>query len=252
MACKFIARKNGVFVTKESEFAVLDFLLQPICEPENTSTMYYEILSRVTSQSGEQFDSQDFFLNVGDEFIKNICLQQLKYAKRLQIREVISTNVTMACLEDGFFIDSLLSFESVKFALEINELNCNTSSIQILKNIDKLQRKGIMIWLDDYHSNNEQANLSLGNIQWDYIKIDKSFLLYNSDDSMAAKSLSYVLTPFVKRGLIYEGVETYEQHKIIRSTGSLAQGYYYRRPDKWSNLKQDTKNEHSEKKYSII
>ncbi|WP_185067085.1 EAL domain-containing protein [Vibrio ponticus] len=234
-------------MTKEDEYAAIDFLFQPIYCSRRRRAIYYEVLSRVTSQSGEVYNSQDFFENIDDDFIKNICLSQIKAAKTLKIKSMISTNVNMSCLDDDDFVQDLLSFKGVKFSLEINELNCYTSSVRTLNNIKTLQANGVMIWLDDYHSNNEQANLSLGNIHWDYIKIDKSFLYYNSEDFMPVKALSYVLSPFTKKGLIFEGVETYEQSLIVKSTRSLAQGYFYSMPKRWSEILQEVKSEHQNK-----
>ncbi|HAS6193147.1 EAL domain-containing protein [Vibrio parahaemolyticus] len=243
----FINRMDGVIVTRDDDYAAINYLFQPIYSPRTKRTIYYEVLSRVTSQSGEIYSNQDFFESVDDEFIKSVCLSQLQVAKSLKIKSTISLNINMSCLSDDQFVQSILLFKGAKIALEINELNCYTSAIQTLNNIKSLQSNGVMIWLDDYHSNNEQANLSLGTINWDYIKIDKSFLYFNSLDVMSAKALTYVLSPFTKKGLIFEGVETYEQAQIVKATGSLSQGYYYSVPKQWSEIMQDIKNGHKNK-----
>ncbi|WP_322534799.1 hypothetical protein [Vibrio parahaemolyticus] len=47
-----------------------------------------------------------------------------------------------------------------------------------------LQANNIEIWLDDYHRNNKLANMSLGKILWDRIKIDKSFLKHADQESI--------------------------------------------------------------------
>lgn len=234
--CNVISSIDGAIVRINNDWGVIKYLFQPICSPINSKTIYYEVLSLVTSQCGEIFCNQDFFESIDDEFIKIICLSQLKFAESLKIRTTLSININMTCLEDEQFVKKLLQIKGVKIALEINELNCYTSSIKVLSNIKSLQRNGIMIWLDDYHTNNKQANLSLGSINWDYIKIDKSFIHFNSLDVTPAQDLTYVLSPFTKKGLIFEGVETYEELKIVKATGSLSQGYFHSPPKEWSEM----------------
>lgn len=248
----FINRTDGVIVTREDDYAVISYVFQPIYSPKTKRAIYYEVLSRVTSQSGEIYSNQDFFENVDDEFIKKICISQLQVAKSLKIKSTISMNINMSCLADDQFVHDIMLFKGVKIALEINELNCYTSAIETINNIKALQSCGVMLWLDDYHSNNEQANLSLGTINWDYIKIDKSFLHFNSIELMPAKALTYVLSPFTKKGLIFEGVETYEQSQIVKATGSLSQGYFHSVPKQWSEIIQEIKNEHKIKNISVI
>lgn len=57
----FVNRRDGVIVTKGQQSAVIEFLFQPICNLSESTTQFYEILSRVTSQTGETYNSQDFF-----------------------------------------------------------------------------------------------------------------------------------------------------------------------------------------------
>ena len=47
----------------------------------------------------------------------------------------------------------------------------------------------MFIVLDDYYEENIAAHLSLGLIEWEYIKIDRSFLLYTSGNDDCLKSL---------------------------------------------------------------
>ncbi|BCN23145.1 EAL domain-containing protein [Vibrio alfacsensis] len=247
----FVNRRDGVIVTKGQQSAVIEFLFQPICNLSESTTQFYEILSRVTSQTGETYNSQDFFENIGDDFIKELCLNQIISSKLLKIESTVSINITLSCLSDRRFVEEILSFNSRNIALEINELNCYSSSNDINSNISLLQENGIMIWLDDYHENNECANLSLGKIQWDMIKIDKRFLHYNGDDLMAIQALSYVLMPFTKQGLIFEGIETATHSSLVKSTGAFGQGFFYSIPQKWHGEILRGKYEHNIKKNII-
>ncbi|TOO52966.1 diguanylate phosphodiesterase, partial [Vibrio parahaemolyticus] len=96
------------------------------------------------------------------------------------------------------------------------------------------QANNIEIWLDDYHRNNKLANMSLGKILWDRIKIDKSFLKHADQESIQA--LEYFLAPFCLHGLIFEGAEYIEHHKMLKTSHSLTQGYYYFRPSPINSL----------------
>ncbi|WP_228012629.1 EAL domain-containing protein [Vibrio sp. OPT18] len=241
---KFTNRDGGVLVENGDAFAFIDFLLQPIVTPKDGIIQYYEILSRVTSQTGDNYNSQDFFENKSDDFIKQLCLKQILYSKSFEKDIYKSINITLSCLSDSVFVDKLLLFKDIKIALEVNELNCYTGSKIIIDNIKKIQSRNIMLWLDDYHENNAKANLSLGEISWDIIKIDKSFLHYNSNDSMAIKALSYVLSPFTKYGLIFEGVETSAHSSLVKSVNSLGQGYFYAMPTRKHLKIERDNNEH--------
>ncbi|MDN4708106.1 EAL domain-containing protein [Vibrio parahaemolyticus] len=101
----------------------------------------------------------------------------------------------LSCLADEDFVRELLSFNGAKFALEISELDCYTESKEIRENLSVLQANNIEIWLDDYHRNNKLANMSLGNILWDRIKIDKSFLKHADQESHT--STRVLLSPFL-------------------------------------------------------
>ncbi|HHF0565134.1 TPA: diguanylate phosphodiesterase, partial [Vibrio antiquarius] len=77
---------------------------------------------------------------------------------------------------------------------------------------------------------------SLGFIDWDYIKVDKSFLHHNCDDINAIKYLLRVISPYAKKGIILEGVETSYQHDVVKNLDVLVQGYFYSPPISWAQL----------------
>ncbi|WP_255202895.1 EAL domain-containing protein [Vibrio natriegens] len=159
-------------------------------------------------KSGETLNSESFFDNIDDEFVE----------------KVINKSIYN------------------KFHIEINEISTSIKYSKILKNIKRLQKLGMFIVLDAYYEENIAAHLSLGLIEWDYIKIDRSFLLYNSGDDDCLKSLIFVLRPYCKHGLIIEGVETYFQNEYLKKYNILSQGYFYSRPRKVTN----ERDEHQE------
>ncbi|NLS13608.1 EAL domain-containing protein [Vibrio sp. SM6] len=231
----FVGVDGGVIVENSDTYAIFDFLYQPIYSPKRNEITCYEILSRVTGQAGERYDSQDFFEKIDDEFIKKMAIYQIKAARSYGFKEKVSININVSCLSDENFVSDIIDIGSNFVALEINELNCFTDSQEIKNNISLLQANGVEIWLDDYHYNNKQANLTLGIILWDVIKIDKSFLFHNDNEPLSVKALNIVLSPFTKKGLIFEGIETSYQAKLIKSIGAGCQGYYFSYPVNWSD-----------------
>ncbi|HAS6025777.1 TPA: EAL domain-containing protein [Vibrio vulnificus] len=226
--------EDTFLIRNRNESIYIEFVLQAIYNPSSKEIKYYEILSRIISSSGENYNNEDFFENIDDTFLKMIAICQLKEAKRLSINKPISINLTLSCLLDTDFINELIDRKNIGLAIEINDINSNFDCDLLFENIKKLQRSNIEIWLDDYHENHKLANLSLGTINWDKIKIDKSFLHYNDYDIEAIRSLCFVLRPFTRTGFIFEGVETYYQERLVRLSGSLSQGYFHSYPEKWS------------------
>ncbi|MCF7481930.1 EAL domain-containing protein [Vibrio sp. J1-1] len=224
---------GGVTISNKTSYVTLEFLLQPICLPKSRETIYYECLSRVINESGETLNSESFFDNIDDEFIKTVFLLQMEYFSNIRTSKGIFLNLTLSSLEDDDFVDKVINKNIYnKFHIEINEINTSIKYSKVLKNIRRLQKLGVFIILDDYYEENIAAHLSLGLIEWDYIKIDRSFLLYNSGNDDCLKSLIFVLRPYCKHGLIIEGVETYFQNEYLKKYNILAQGYFYARPRK--------------------
>ncbi|PWI32148.1 diguanylate phosphodiesterase [Vibrio albus] len=236
--------KSGIIVKKGSTYAELDFLVQPIVDTYGLEIRYFEVLSRVSKHSGEQLDSEDFFSDIDDEFIKLVALHQIYYFQRRNIEKPFCINLTMSSLFDEVFVCRLLNFKVKNFTIEINDVNHDVNCEVLHKNIAKLQKSGVKFWLDDYYHEYNNANLSFGLIPWDRIKVDKSVLHYNSDDRSLADSMYYVLKPFCKDGLVFEGIESAFQHNLIKNNKVLGQGYYYSYPDTLESFR--------EKKFYLI
>ncbi|ANQ20523.1 diguanylate phosphodiesterase [Vibrio natriegens] len=242
---------GGVTISNKNSYVTLEFLLQPIYLPKSGETIYCECLSRVINESGETLNSESFFDNIDDEFIKTVFLLQMEYFSSIKTSKGIFLNLNLSALEDDEFVEKVINKNIYnKFHIEINEISTSIKYSKILKNIKRLQKLGMFIVLDDYYEENIAAHLSLGLIEWDYIKIDRSFLLYNSGDDDCLKSLIFVLRPYCKHGLIIEGVETYFQNEYLKKYNILAQGYFYSRPRKVTNEREDHQESELMKKKS--
>ncbi|MGF1834159.1 EAL domain-containing protein [Photobacterium sanguinicancri] len=214
-------------------FAELTFLLQPIVIPTTGEVVAFEALSKVISQSGDQLNNEDFFEHAGTELLKSLVIAQISAFKRTvytKRRILISYNLPLSCMEDDCFVEKLLAICTQKIALEFTDLNVNLKSKKIADNLAKVQHQGHQLWLDDYLHHSRVANLTLGYIEWDIIKIDKSYLYFNTEEESLLKSLTSVLQSYVKKGVIFEGVETELQRRLICREKTFAQGYYFSYP----------------------
>ncbi|MGF1788953.1 EAL domain-containing protein [Photobacterium swingsii] len=217
----------------QHSYAELTFLLQPIVIPTNGEVVAFEALSKVISQSGDQLNNEDFFQLAGTELLKCLVIAQINafkqtvYTKR---RVLISYNLPLSCMEDDCFVEKLLSTCTQKIALEFTDLNVNLKSKKITDNLEKVQSNGHQLWLDDYLHQSRVANLTLGYIEWDIIKIDKSYLYYNTEEESLLKSLISVLQSYSNKGVIFEGVETELQRRLICGEKIFAQGYFFSYP----------------------
>lgn len=222
---------GGITISSKTSYVTLEFLLQPIYFPKSGETIYCECLSRVISDSGEKLNSESFFENINDEFIKKVFLLQMEYFCNIRTTKGIFLNLNFSSLEDDEFVEKIIN-NNIKnrFHIEVNEMKTSIKYSKVIKNIRRLQKLGMYVILDDYSHENIAAHLSLGVIEWDYIKIDKSFLLYYSGNDDSLKSLIFVLRPYCKHGLIIEGVETSFQNEFLKKYNLLAQGYFYSRP----------------------
>lgn len=229
---------NGITVHSKNTFVKLEFLFQPIIELKNKEVKYLEVLSRVLNDSGEIYQSETFFPDMDDDFIKIVALAQIKFCGANKINTPVTINLTLSCLKDTAFLCNIVGIKDVVFNIEVTELNTDVNCRQLQANIRFLKRYGIELLLDDYYHKNNEANLSLGFIDWDYIKIDKLFLYHNYEDSKSLTYLLSVISPYSKKGLILEGVETACQHDIVKKLNTLVQGYFYSYP---MNLKQLSK-----------
>lgn len=114
--------------------------------------------------------------------------------------------------------------------LELTESTANDGNQAIRKNMQKLKDAGAHLALDDYGTG--YSNLvSIINLPFDYIKIDKSILWsYSKGENSILES---VVPMMKKQGykLVCEGVETEYQARLLSNMGcDYLQGYYYSKP----------------------
>ena len=131
---------------------------------------------------------------------------------------------------------SKLAFEITESALQEN--------ITMKKIVKELHDMGCRVDMDDYGTGISSLH-SLANNDFDFIKLDKSFIDHIGDSKMESVIKSTIdLALRLNLGLVAEGVETREQVDFLMENGCYyAQGYYYSKPitkDEYMNLLKNT------------
>lgn len=211
-----------------------EYLLQQIVGSKNGSPMAYEMLSKLSSDLEDQcVDCESFFSNIDDKLIKNLFISQLKWISDHNCAnslDLISLNLTLSCLCDEQFVNQIICETHGPIAIEINEFERATLTTELINNIKKLQRFGHQVWLDDYLPHCQSANATLGVIDWDMIKIDKTYLYTSDNDSVGMQLLIKYLHKYSGQGIIIEGIETNMQRAQFKREGIYLQGFYFGYP----------------------
>jgi EAL domain-containing protein (putative c-di-GMP-specific phosphodiesterase class I) len=95
--------------------------------------------------------------------------------------------------------------------------------------LERLQNLGVTISLDDFGTGYSSLTY-LRKLPLDYLKIDKSFI----DDIFDTKSFCEDIIGITKKlnlKTVAEGIETKEQHEVLREYGcDILQGYLFSKP----------------------
>ena len=150
----------------------------------------------------------------------------------------ISINMSRLHLYRKEFVDDLVEIAQ-RYGINPDELELEiTESVylndfsELVQVVDKLQKCGFYVSIDDFGSGYSALNM-LKDIPVDIIKIDKEFLQLSANSERGKKVIKniIILCKELKLNVIVEGVETEEQIQFLTSFGcEIAQGFYYSRP----------------------
>lgn len=117
--------------------------------------------------------------------------------------------------------------------IELTETTTDVEFRDLKHIVDSLQVEGISTAVDDFGVGYSSLNL-IRELPWDVLKIDRSFLPTNEDDSSEKNVMfKYLIAMAQNLGLecIVEGVETIEQVRLLKENNCyMAQGFYFDRP----------------------
>ena len=118
-----------------------------------------------------------------------------------------------------------LSFEITESVVE------NEGREELAKLVRTLQEMGFQVYMDDYGTGSSTLR-SLADIQFDVLKLDRSFVKLAGDPR-----IDVILTSTIHMAcdlgmeVVAEGVETRKQAEFLLANGCrVAQGYYFSRP----------------------
>lgn len=220
--------------------------LQPQIVSRNGRMIGAEALVRWVKSDGTVVPPNDFigiYEKTGmiyklDRYMWEQAAIKLSEWKKQGIDTKISVNISV---RDLYYLDIYKEFTSLvkKYNIEPQRLNIEiTESIimseapDIKDKLEKLQKEGFLIEIDDFGSGYSSLN-TLKDIKADVLKIDMEFLhkteneersrvILNSIINMAKSLHMYVIT---------EGVETTEQIEYLTHMGcDIFQGYYFSKP----------------------
>lgn len=122
--------------------------------------------------------------------------------------------------------------------IEITEMTLMHHHQTVQYAIKSIKEMGILILLDDFGTGYASLNY-LQQYDFDYLKIDKSFINDVTSDIVQQHIVEAIINLAKKLGLktIVEGIETKEQSQLMHKLGcDYAQGYYYGKPMQYEQV----------------
>lgn len=156
--------------------------------------------------------------------------------------EGITTNISVnISVKDLYYVDIYKEFTGLvekynidphRFNIEITESFIMSDVPGIIHKLEKLQKAGFLVEIDDFGSGYSSLNM-LKDIKADVLKIDMGFLRETENKQRSSAILASIVN-MAKRlnmSVITEGVETESQVKFLTELGcDMFQGYYYSKP----------------------
>ncbi len=223
----------------------LYLVYQPIVDINDNVISSSEVLIR-WNRGNKEAVGPNVFIKIAEQtgFIKTLTRwiiatsldQYLEFKKNgLEIKQ--SINVTATELIDNNFTKQFINQMKEKnincnnFGIEITERVVSKDNIKLRDNLLELQNNKVLIEIDDFGTGYNSL-MNLGEIPFDFIKIDKYFIdkIFDKEMKIIIKQL-IVLIHSIGRKVIAEGVETKEQFLLLKELKcDKIQGYYFSKP----------------------
>lgn len=174
-----------------------------------------------------------------DYFVLENCIIKVNEWIKSELEPIpIAINISKSTIMRSEFIPKLkeliekYDMQENIFELEITEREPFGDDIKyIAKKIKEIRKLGIRVSLDDFGIGCSNI-LAIANIDFDYIKIDKSML-----DNIGNDKIENILVGLKnimdmnKVSVVAEGIETkYQYEKLLDYGYAYAQGYYFSKP----------------------
>lgn len=177
-------------------------------------------------------------VEIGKWVLNQACRQAKCWSGELNPGFRMSVNVSARQFSSGRLVETV--FEALdKSGLNAGSLELEMTETALISDFEKtsatmrsLHQLGVRIALDDFGTGYSSLSY-LANLPIDTVKIDKSFLSGTRQDRKSASVLKNIVALAHDLGttVVAEGIETEDQHRIVREAGcDEAQGYLFGEP----------------------
>ncbi len=219
------------------EKELVHFLYQPIVELASSGVLAFEALCR---PDHEAFPSPLELIKAAERAGRVVELCRILRRKAAEVvTDLPEEALLFVNLHPLELFDETLGApgtEAIKHAYKIVYEITETAEIESYATarqvIDRLQRAGFRVALDDFGSGYAGLN-SLAALEPDFVKLDIGLVRGIHSDSRAARLIKHILEFCHGEGMgvVAEGVETEEERDVVLELGcDLMQGYYFARP----------------------
>lgn len=176
--------------------------------------------------------------SIGEWILVEACKQNVQWIENFERDMIVSVNISPIQLKQKNFAEMVLRALEISgmrpelLELEITENILIESKAYVLNLLQSLRDMGIKIALDDFGTGYSSLNY-LKELEFDTLKIDKSFIDHIEEDGKESSILNTIIELVQQLGLelIAEGVETYEQMHYLEKRGcDIVQGYLFGKP----------------------
>ncbi len=213
---------------------------QGIYDNQKNNFYSYEALMRIQTSDGKMLFPADF-LELSKKYGLYLPLSNLMVLKVLDLfqerKEIIGINISVDdILSDVFknsIIEKLIQMKSAQHIMfELVDVEHSSDNEVIQKFIREIKAFGVRIAIDGFGS--KKSNLfELGNLDFDFIKIDGSLIQLLGAGAKYDKILDSILYlgKSMKTELIAECVESVSMQKQVVTSGiRFSQGYFFSNP----------------------
>ncbi len=185
------------------------------------------------------FEKNGFITKLDFYMFREVCRLQKSWQVMGLQPKVISVNMSRMHFPNPDFVKTLKGFceefeiDTKYFEIEITE-SAAFDNVSILSKIfSEIKEAGFHVSIDDFGTGYSSLNM-LKDLPVDVLKIDRSFLTENADETEnASKIIACVvsLASSLDISTICEGIETKEQANLLSKLGcDMAQGFFFARP----------------------
>jgi diguanylate cyclase (GGDEF)-like protein len=219
----------------------LSLVYQPIVRSRDNSVWGFEALLR-WSFKGETVSPVDFIplaekigliIDIGTWVLHRACIDASQWVSN---EHTVSVNVSVIqVMDDGFIgvLDNVIASSGIdpkRLHLEITESVFADNKEKVRAQIGAIKQRKIQISIDDFGTGYSSLS-QLQSLQFDHIKIDRSFVQNLEEGSETIIRATLLMAKEFSCITVAEGIESQSHVDRLNSVGvDLFQGYYFSKP----------------------